>query len=438
MTQNDRQLGKSESQSRAIGFWQCWAISVGIMIGSGIFLLPSVLAPYGSISLLGWIATSLGVICLACILGYLSARRSAVGGPYAYTREAFGDLPGFLIGWGYWLSVTLAITAVSLAFAGYLGHFIPALAQNSLGQAGVALALIWTFTAVNIRGVSEAAWVQFVMTILKLIPLCVIIALGVFAGSVDTLPDYNPQKLSVGQAVATTALLTMWAFIGVEAAVIPASDVDNAKRTLPRAVVSGAVTVALIYIFATFAVMMLVPSDVLVTSEAPFVEAARRLGPWGESFLALGALLATAGSLNGNILVAGQMPMAVALDRLAPPVFARRNAGRAPVFSLLMSSLIASVLLVFHLNDSLVNSFTFLITISTLCVLAPYGFSALAALKWSAKSTGPAAKVWSGVALVTVGYMILAASGSGGSVLMWGGLLMALGVPLFYMGRQTD
>jgi len=210
--------------------------------------------------------------------------------------------------------------------------------------------------------------------------------------------------------------------------VIPAGDVVDAKRTIPRAVISGAMTVTAVYILVTFAVMRLVPTETLAASEAPFIDAAQKLGPWGASFMAIGALVATAGSLNGNILVAGQMPMAAALDGLAPKILAKRNAGHAPVFSLVLSSIIASILLGFNLSDNLIDTFTFLISISTLCVLAPYGVSALAELKHSWTQ----AKGWAFIALLTIIYTVIAASGSGLKVLIWGAVLMGAGLPIFF------
>ncbi len=418
-----------------IGFWRCWAISVGVMIGSGIFLLPATLAPYGSISLVGWIVTSFGVIGLAFVLGRLANRtKNGVGGPYAFARDAFGDLTGFLIGWGYWLSTTIGIAAVALAFAGYLGVVFPALGANNVIQGSVALLLIWTLTAVNIRGVEEAAGLQLGLTVLKLIPLLMVIGFGLTMGSIETIPEFNPANAPVGGAIATTALLTMWAFIGVEAAVIPAGDVINPERTIPRAVVSGAITVALVYILATLAVMMLVPSETLASSEAPFIDAAKSMGPWAVGFIGFGALVSTAGSLNGNILVVGQMPMAVALDGLAPKKLAWRNSGNAPVFSLVLSSTLASLLLALNFSGSLIEAFTFLISISTLCVLAPYGVSALAELKHSWKS----AKGWALIASLTVAYTILAASGSGWSVLLWGLLLIGAGSLLYLLFKRQQ
>jgi len=117
-------------KTATMGFWKCWAMSVGVMIGSGVFLLPSVLAPYGSASFLGWVLTSVGAILIALILGRLAGRTERSGGFYIYVQDVFGDLPGFLIAWGYWLAIVFAIAAISTAFAGYLGAFIPSVGQS--------------------------------------------------------------------------------------------------------------------------------------------------------------------------------------------------------------------------------------------------------------------------------------------------------------------
>jgi len=415
-----------------MGFWRCWSLSVGVMIGSGIFMLPAVLAPFGYIALLGWLVTSAGVIALAAILGRLANRSQGTGGPYIYCRDSFGNLPGFLIAWGYWISVTIAITAVAMAFSGYLGTLIPALGQNNILHIVTALVLIWSLTAINIRGVSEASWVQLTTTIAKLIPLFLIIAWGFFSKTISDMPPPELENMSIVAALSTTALLTMWAFIGIEAAVIPSEEIQDAQITIPKAVLSASIFVALTYILVTMAVMMLVPVPILANSDAPLIDAAGELGGVGPLIVAIGALIATAGSLNGNILIAGQMPMAVAMDGLAPKFLARLNAGHAPAGSLLLSSSIASLLLFLNVSDSLIESFTFLITISTLCVLLPYGVSALAELKYSWRR----ANAWVLLALLTMIYAVLAAYGSGLKVLLWGAGLMAVGLPVFYFGKR--
>ncbi|VAV86783.1 hypothetical protein MNBD_ALPHA06-121 [hydrothermal vent metagenome] len=424
---------KDKSNPKAsMGFWKVWSMTVGVMVGSGIFLLPAVLAPFGSLGFLGWLMTSVGAILIALILGRLAARTERTGGPYAYAHDAFGPLAGFLVGWGYWLAVVFAIAAISVAFAGYLAALVPAIAANTALQAASAIAMIWALTLVNIRGVSEAASIQLLMAVLKLVPLLVIIWLGFRAGSVENIPPFNPSGQAILPALAATALLTMWAFLGIEAGVVPAEDVIDPKRTIPRAVVFGTVCVTFIYIASTAAVMMLVPADVLATSTAPFVDAAKSLGSIGAPLIAIGALIATAGSLNGNILLGGQMPLAAALDGLAPKFLTRRNQGQAPYFALLISSSISSVLLLFNYADGLVSTFTFLISMSTLATLTPYAVSALADLRFSWKS----AKGWAVICLLAIAYTLMAMIGSGLKVLVWGIPLLAAGVPVYFLIRQ--
>ena len=419
--------------TKKMGFWQCWGMSVGVMIGSGIFLLPTVLAPYGWISLLGWLLTCSGTIVLALVLARLAGTTDHAGGPYAYVRESFGDLAGFLIGWGYWVGVVFGVTAIAVGFAGYMGSIFPIFAANSLTQALVAAMGIGVLTWVNIKGISEAATVQLVLTILKIVPLTVIIGLGIAYGDIDNFPSFNPQQLSMTEALASTALLTMWAFIGIEAAVIPTSDVEDPKKTVPIAVVSAALSVSFLYVGASIAIMFLVPSEVLAASESPFVDAASHMGPGGALLMGVGALISTAGALNGNIFVMGQMPMLVAADGLAPSVIAKKNKGGAPMVALMASSVFSAALLVLNFTDGLVGAFSFLISMSTLSILAPYGLSAMAEFKRSCRS----AKGWAGVALLSVIYTLIAAAGSGWYVFFLGVGLFLLGILLFKFFHLT-
>ena len=422
----------SLAKTTSMGFWKCWAMSVGVMIGSGVFLLPSVLAPYGASSFLGWLLTSIGAILIALILGRLAGNTSRSGGFYIYVQDAFGDLAGFMIAWGYWLAIVFAIAAISTAFAGYVGTFIPSLGQSKWAEGGIAALLIWTLTALNIRSVGTGATLQLVTTLLKLLPLIVIIALGLMSGSPDNIPPFNPTDKSLTQILTATALLTMWAFVGLEAGTVAAQDVTDPKRTIPRAIIAGTLTVTLVYIAATLAVMMLVPMEQLSASKAPFVDAASGLGSWGAGLIALGALISTAGSANGNILLGGQMPMAVALDGSAPRFLAKRNKGNAPVFALLLSAFISTILLVFNYTDGLLAAFTFLISMSTLCTLLPYFVSAMAELRRSWRS----AKAWAILAILAMIYSAIAMVGSGVKVLLWGLVLLLCGLPIYYRSRS--
>ncbi|MHA6288127.1 APC family permease [Maricaulis sp. CAU 1757] len=415
----------------AIGFWGCWSLTVGVMIGSGIFMLPAILAPYGLMGFSGWLVTAGGSVLLALVLGRLAHRTTRTGGPIAFAHDAFGDLVGFLVAWGMWASYWVAIPAVAIAFVGYLTVFIPALEASVMAQAGCGLALIWGLGLVSIHGVRDASFVQLVMTILKLIPIFIIIGIGLFTGDIANLPEVNPGGASWLGVLATTALLTMWAFAGLEAGTIPAGDVRDAARTVPRATVIGTITVAFVYIAATAAVMLVVPAADLAVSTSPFSDAARVLGGWGPGLVAAGAMISTAGALNGIIFLSGQLPMAVALDRLAPPVFGRRNAGGAPQFSLVLSLVLGSLLLVANYSRGLVGAFTFLLMMSTVCLLVPLLVSALAELRHSWRS----ARGWAAIALLAGAYSVFAILGSGLEVLAWGLVLLAAGLPAYWLGK---
>lgn len=408
-------------------------MTVGVMIGSGIFLLPAVLAPFGSISFLGWLFTAAGAIVVALVLGRLASRTTRSGGMYVYAREAFGEVPGFIVAWSYWLSLLFGVAAISVAFAGYLGAIVPGLASKPVLQATAASAILWLLTLINTRSVSAAATAQLFMTVLKIIPLLVVIGLGLWSGSASNIPRFNPQGLDTMEALAATALLTMWAFVGLEAGVVPAGEVRDPTRTVPRAVVIGTLCVALLYISATAAVMTLVPATQLAISEAPFADAAQRLGALGAPLIALGALVSTAGSLNGNILLSGQIPLAVAQDGLAPSLLLRTNRRKAPVFALLLSSSLATLVLLLNYSGGLVAAFTFLISMSTLAVLFPYVVTAAAELRLSLRQpTG-----WALLALVALVYSIIAILGAGIEALSWGALLVGAGVPVGYGFRRV-
>lgn len=421
-----------QTSDKQLGFWACWALVVGTMIGSGIFMLPTVLAPYGLLGLGGLGIAAIGAIMLALSFARLAARTSKSGGPYVYTREAFGDFVGFVMGWAYWVSYWTAIPVVAVAFVGYLGVFAPAIGANAVAQAAIALALIWTLTLISIRGLREASFVQIVMTFLKIAPLLAIAFAGFALGAPANLPDANPRGVPILSALAATALLTLWPFTGFETGTVPAGNVRDCRRTVPRALVVGMLTVAAIYLAATIAAMLLTPAATLTASTAPFADAARALGPWGPSLVAAGAMIATAGTLNGIIFTCGQMPMAMALDRLAPAPLATTNKGGAPYWSLLASALLGSLLLLANYSRGLVGAYTFLLMMSTATTLLPYFVTALAELKHSWRK----ARAWAAVAGLGCAYTVFALIGSGLEVLAWGLVLTLAGAPLYFLMRS--
>ena len=154
-----------------IGFWRGWSIAVGCAIGSGIFMMPTLLAPYGLLGMAGWLTAGAGTLLVALSLSRLARRIPKIGGPYAYVHAGLGDFAGFLIASTYWISCVAAVAGIAVAFVGYLGVFIPALGDSNGMALVFSLGLIWMIFALNIRSLESSSQFQLISTILKILPL---------------------------------------------------------------------------------------------------------------------------------------------------------------------------------------------------------------------------------------------------------------------------
>lgn len=367
---------------KSLGFWRSWALVVGTVIGSGVFTLPAILAPYGSFSFLGWVATGLGALSIAFSLCHLAARAPKVGGPYAYVYEAFGHIPAIVVAWGYWISLWIGVAAIAISFSGYMGVFIPSVASIPSLSAAVAIAVVWIFTYINIRGVEEASIVQLITTILKMIPLFVVGAIGLGMGDITSVPALNPNGEPMIIMISSMCLLIMWSYIGIEAATIPSDDVVEPQKTIPRALIAGTLTATFIYMLAMAGVMALIPPTDLMTSTSPFADAAMMIfGDVGAIIIGVGALIAIGGALNSMILLSGVVPMAGARDKMFPGVFSKTNESGTPVKALIYSSILASIVILVNSSKGLLKAFEIMILLSTFTVLIAYLGSAFASLK---------------------------------------------------------
>jgi APA family basic amino acid/polyamine antiporter len=420
----------------------CTALVVGNMIGSGVFLLPASLAPFGGISIIGWLVTAVGAMMLALVFARLSRLIPRAGGPYAYTRYGFGDFAGFLVAWGYWISIWAGNAAIAVAFAGYLGVFLPGLNGNALLSAGTALAAIWFLTWINARGVREAGILQVVTTILKLAPLAAVGILGLFYLQLENFTPFNLTGGSDFSAITATAAFTLWAFLGLESATIPAAEVKDPERTIPRATISGTALAAVVYILGTVAVMGVLPPDLLARSSAPFADAASRMwGEWAAYAIAAGAVISCFGALNGWILLQGQLPMAAEADDLFPGVFGRRGRSGAPVAGLVVSSLLITILVGMNYSRGLVDLYSFIILLATFTTLVPYVFSTAAELlifiRERERFNGRRMRGAAGISIVALIYSLWAFTGIEREALIWGTLLLAGGLPVYLLIRGT-
>ena len=417
--------------ARRIGLLIATALVLGNMVGSGVFMLPAALAPYGSFSLAGWVISACGALLLAGVFYRLAKRAPRAGGPYAYSREAFGDCVGFLVAWMYWVSLVGGNAAIAVGFASYLSALVPVLGTSPLYGALTALAAIWLLVIVNVAGMRGAGIVQILTTVLKLLPL---LALALFG-----FARFNPHLLAPGPhagsplgAINLCVAATLFAFIGVECASIPAGHVRDPEKTIPRATLLGTVIAAIVYIACTTAVMGLVPAAELAKSQAPFADAGRLL--WGSSagwLIAAAAAISCFGALNGWILITGQFPQAVAKDGLFPRLFAQESKRGTPTAALLIGAAVISVMVLANYSRGMVAMFTFLMLLSMLGSVVAYLFSAMADVVLAHRSGRPVP--WRNPILAggAFAFSLWAVIGAGQEAVYWNFVLLMAGIPLY-------
>ena len=427
----------SSNQHRVIGFWRGWSIAVGCAVGSGIFMMPTMLAPYGLLGFGGWLVAGAGSILVALTMARLVKRIPKTGGPYVYVNEGLGDFSGFIIAWTYWVACVSAIAGISIAFVGYLGFFLPQIASSQIYALLASLMLIWIIVFLNIRSLENSSKFQLISTLLKLVPLMLIVLLGASNFDTSNLPELNPTNLHPISLIATVTTLVMWSFIGIETATVPADNVINPQETIPKVLIASVITILILYILVSVAIAALVPASELVDSSAPFALAASKiLGVTGGAIISIGALISTLGSLNANTLTAGNLSLAAARDGLLPSKFVILTKNGTPIFTYLLTGVFVSILLMLNYTKGMVNAFVFMAMLSTLSTLIAYAFCAIAEFKFAkadAKSTQRNNALL--LSCVTFLYAFFAIWGAGIEMIIYSLILILIGTPIYLLKK---
>lgn len=435
---SESSIMSQEQTSKSLGFWTLTALVAGNMIGSGVFMLPASLAAFGSIGIFSWILTGTGTMLLAIVFARLSRLLPRTGGPYAYCREAYGDFLGFQVAYNYWIALWVGNAAIVVTLVSYLGVFWPQLDTNPWLAFVISLSFIWLITLINVAGVKEAGKTQIITTILKLIPLLIIATVGLFFIHKPNLMHFNVTGKSDFAALTGAATLTMWAFIGFESATVPAEHVINPRRNIPRATIVGTSIAAGIYILSTISIMGIVPMKQLAHSSSPFADAANLMfGPWAHWIIAAAAVIACFGTLNGWILMQGQIPLAAAKDGLFPKPFEKVNNAGSPAFGLIVSSILISLLLAMRYGASLVDQFTMISLLATLASLIPYLYTSVAELMFFIKDKEKFNQrrfIGSAIlALLAFSYTYWLIYGAGLQIVFYGVLLLLSSIPVYLL-----
>jgi APA family basic amino acid/polyamine antiporter len=423
---------------RKLGLVMCVALVVGSMIGSGVFQLPASLAPLGWNSVYGWLATIAGSLCVVAVLMRLARGRAGSCAPFAYPAAAFGPGTGFVVAWSYWISVwvsnaTIAIAAVSnfsIVWPGLAAPGVPAIA---------AISVLWLLTAVNCLGVRTAGGVQVVTTLLKLVPLAgvVLVALWLVGSGSATVAPYDSAPIS-SAGIGTAATFALFAMLGFECAMAAGHRAENPERTVPRATLIGVLIAGIIYLFACSAVTLMLPVGELETSNSPFatffatlVDPA--LGPVAAVFVTIAAL----GAINGFVLVQAEMPLAFARGGLLPAWVARLNRNEVPYRIHIISTGLASLVVLANYSRGLANLFQFMVLVTTSVSIVFYIACVLASLKLAREGAIRASAGFTAVALAAFAYSAWAFYGAGIEASLWSLGMTAAAVPIYLIMRRA-
>jgi amino acid transporter len=361
---------------------------------------------------------------------------------------AYGDFAGFLIAWGYWISVWASLPVIGLAFAtaiiDELPTVVPSLSDSDDWRRNTAIALtlgsIWLVVLVNLRGVKEAGLFSSITTYIKLVPFAAIALIGLFFIRPENLADFNPSGESLFAASAALAPLTMFAFLGLESATVPAGDVRDPERTIPRSTVLGISVAGILYVLGTVAVMGILPRAELVGSIAPFQDAARVMwGSIGAGAITLAVIISSLGALNGWALLMGQVPMAAAQDKLFPAVFGRLSSRGVPAVGIVLSALLATALiLVIAVGGAGGQAFyDLVVSLSTMAAVVPYAFCSLAVGLIAIRGKDGGAKQRIGaIEIIAFVFSIFVLYGCGPEAVLYGFMLLVLGVPVYVWQRS--
>ncbi len=405
---------------KELGLWVLTAFVVGNMVGSGIFMLPRTLAEVASPAgvIMAWGLTGLGVLTIALVFGNLAIRKPHLtGGPQIYAKELFKEnslasrLSGFMSTWGYWIGNFAGNIAIITTFAGYLSTFFPSLTStaelftigNFTLKVGNALTflvctlMLWGVHFFIMQGMENAGKLNFVATAAKVVGFGLFIIIGLFAFEQSNILPFAETRMIDGESrgllsqVNFAAVSTLWAFVGVESAVVFASRAKK-KADVKRATILGLLIALAIYMGISTLVMGLLTQDALLQSEKPLIDAIETvLGPIGGKALAVIGLISLFGSTIGWILLSAEIPYQAAKQGLFIPKFMQINKHNIPVFSMLVSNGLGQLFIFSTISNSIAHAFDFIIYIATLSYLVPYLISSTFQMKlvWTGETYQP-------------------------------------------------
>src|SRR6266550_33286 len=360
------------------------ALIMGSIIGVGIFNLPTSLAGIGPITLVSMALTTVGAIALALMFAALSRRLPADGGPYAYSRAAFGNVVGFFNAWSYWITAWAGNAGIAVGWVLYVEVFINK-GQNKLITVLLVLVGLWLPAIINLSGVKNMGSVQMVTTVLKFAALLFVSIVGLFYIKSANFTPWNISGDSAVAAIGAGMAIALFSYLGVEVASVAAGKVRDPDTNVPKSTVLGTLACAVVYLLSLVAVFGIVPASTLQESNAPFSTAVNTMfgGTWAGYVMAVVVIISGFGALNGWTMICAEMPLAAAKDGLFPERFKHVSKNGVPIYGIIASTVLASIAMAInYIGSGGAQVFTTLVLMTGITSAIPYGFSALAQIKW--------------------------------------------------------
>ncbi|QXH57656.1 arginine-ornithine antiporter [Pseudomonas maumuensis] len=425
------------------------ALVVGSMIGGGIFSLPQNMAASAGVGavLIGWAITAVGMLTLAFVFQTLANRKPDLdGGVYAYAKAGFGDYMGFSSAWGYWISAWLGNVGYFVLLFSTLGYFFPIFGEGNTPAAVIgASILLWAVHFLVLRGIKEAAFINLVTTVAKVVPLALFALICLFAFKLDVFTADiwavgTPELGSVMNQVRNMMLVTVWVFIGIEGASIFSSRAEK-RSDVGKATVIGFVTVLLFLVLVNVLSLGVMTQPELAKLQNPSMAAVLEhvVGHWGAVLISVGLIISLLGALLSWVLLCAEIMFAAAKDHTMPEFLRRENANHVPANALWLTNAMVQIFLVITLFSN--STYLSLIYLATSMILVPYLWSAAYAflLAWRSETYEQALAerkkdlIIGGIALIYAIWLLYA---GGVKYLLLSALLYAPGAILFAKAKR--
>lgn len=361
-------------ESKKMGLVGLTTIVAVNMMGSGIIMLPASMAQIGAVSLLSWLVTALGSMAIAYCFAQLGIFCHREGGMSAYSEEAHGKSSFFMASYLYYLSQIIGNVAVATAAIGYATPILPWLGSGATPLVIGTASLIWLTTLSNFGGPRVTGHIGSVTVWGVIIPVAGLSIIGWFWFNPEVFAAaWNPHGIPMDDAIAKSIPLTLWTFLGMEAANQNSSAVENPKKNVPLACLFGTLGAASIYILSTTAIQGIIPNEELANSSAPFAYVyAQMFNPLvGKIILAL-AVVACVGSLLGWQFTIAMVAKTTADQRLFPQFYARVNRFGAPVIGLVVAAVLQSFTAFATASPNAADIFSQLVSLTAVTILIPY------------------------------------------------------------------